>query len=699
MAVNLELDVREAVLLSGISRGRSLSVWEEALEQHQELAWPGNLRRDSEGGGSEAGGFSEAAGPGGDNVRGEFPRQQGLEGVGACCCSRRKDFSSTAEVQRHEVTHTDRTCGRRPSRLWLLRKANKRSGRGSAKAAVSAFPSDTEQGSRTQAQHRRTLNHLSASFMSPECSNEVSRQPRQPVHGVQRHGCMCSSQNSQPLSHLQDKEPAPVKKKPRGCAECNQPLSLAKELYHRSRIKPYTQRVPSDRLRQEMRSASERHPSSACRSPRGLERGSRGHSPERRPFTPGKALNQAHSLQTYKCSLPKGDGDQGADGGLDGVTDRLAFGGPGRVRGQGADGGLDGMTDQGAGGGLDGVTDRLAFGGPGRVRGLGADGGLDGMTDQGAGGGLDGVTDRLAFGGPGRVRGQGADGGLDGVTDQGSDGGLEWETDQRSGRGLKRGTDRGSDGEADGGVVHSQNCPECVVVFDEQQLTCQRGERLFECADCGKAFTRLRGLQDHQRIHTGERPFICIDCGKTFTRMSALRVHLQVHGGDRPYQCSLCGMKFAFGSRLRRHMRTHTGERPYICSECGVAFAQSSNLKDHQRSHSGEKPHVCRECGRAFVSSSTLVKHLRTHTGEKPYRCDLCSKSFTQSSTLKRHKCPVAQGQAGAGRSGQIRAADGVAEEILCICECGKPYVKRDCGEPHHCPHTTQRDYKGKHVL
>ncbi|XP_067880103.1 zinc finger protein 135-like [Heterodontus francisci] len=277
------------------------------------------------------------------------------------------------------------------------------------------------------------------------------------------------------------------------------------------------------------------------------------------------------------------------------------------------------------------------------------------------------------------------------------------------GRGAVVGQNRGQSGGLDRGPGRRSNrshsCSQCDVAFgEESRLMCHPGDRPFECADCGKAFTRLRGLQDHRRIHTGERPFLCIECGKSFTRMSALRVHLQVHGGDRPYQCSLCGMKFAFGSRLRRHMRTHTGERPYVCTECGVAFAQSSNLKDHQRSHSGEKPHACRECGRAFVSSSTLVKHLRTHTGEKPYRCDLCRKSFTQSSTLKRHKCPATQqqqqqmGVTGHGSAPAPEDLEKIEEEILCICECGKSYVKRQSGQPQQCPHITQGHCKGKDV-
>ncbi|XP_041034613.1 zinc finger protein 835-like [Carcharodon carcharias] len=725
--MNPELDLAETVAVSGASLQNGLSEHREAPEKqhrlHREAALLARVRQDSEGGDSEseeaAGGFPEAAAPGEDGVEGERPEdgQNGLQWrqAGSSCsfpCG--KDFIVTAKL-RHELTHSDewpincRTCGKRFSQMPSVHKGqrpNKRSGSGQALTSVLASRGDTEQGPHRQAQCSRTINHMAAlhdlkhPFECPECSKgyqpRATRRQCQQFHSApRRYRNRQCGQTYHPLCHLQRKQPAHTENKPRGCAEC-QTLTFVKELYHQRRVRSFTssQRGPSlNRLQklkphQEVHSALIPYPNKGCTSARGLEKDSRVHSPELRPFTRGRALSQASNLRKCKRFLPKGDGDQGADQGSSRV--------PGQEEVRGSDGGPGRATDQRSGQEEGRAPDRA----PNWVMGQGS----EGATGQGSGERLERMTEQESGRGPERATERGSDGGSEWVMEQGSDGGPEWATEQGSEEESEWATEQGSDRGAD----HSSSCPECFVVFGEesqlqQQLTRQSGDRPFECADCGKAFTRLRGLQDHQRIHTGERPFICIECGKSFTRMSALRVHLQVHGGDRPYQCSLCGMKFAFGSRLRRHMRTHTGERPYVCTECGVAFAQSSNLKDHQRSHSGEKPHVCRECGRAFVSSSTLVKHLRTHTGEKPYKCDLCRKSFTQSSTLKRHKCPVAQQQLEAGKTGQDRAAadetERMEQEILCICECGKPYVKRGRGEPQRCPHTTQGHCKGKAAL
>ncbi|XP_051027450.1 zinc finger and SCAN domain-containing protein 20 [Acomys russatus] len=164
------------------------------------------------------------------------------------------------------------------------------------------------------------------------------------------------------------------------------------------------------------------------------------------------------------------------------------------------------------------------------------------------------------------------------------------------------------------------------------------GEKLYQCPECGRGFSKSSALISHQRIHTGEKPYECMECGKSFSKGSSLSNHQRTHTSVKLHQCADCGKCFSERSKLVTHQRVHTGEKPYRCLDCGKFFRDRSNLITHHRIHTGEKPYKCRVCGKCFNQSSSLIIHLRIHTGEKPYKCTECGRDFNNSSHFSAHR-------------------------------------------------------------
>ena len=133
-----------------------------------------------------------------------------------------------------------------------------------------------------------------------------------------------------------------------------------------------------------------------------------------------------------------------------------------------------------------------------------------------------------------------------------------------------------------------------------------------------KAFTEIRFLVSHLKIHTGVNHIKCSHCDKNASTKKYLKTHLQTRTGEKPHQCNQCG-KSSRNTHLKSHMRTHTGEKPYHpyeCNHCKKKCPSPSKLKTCMMTHTDEKPYQCNHCGKAFTVNKSLINHLRIYLGK-----------------------------------------------------------------------------------
>ncbi|KAL2860077.1 hypothetical protein BJX68DRAFT_78162 [Aspergillus pseudodeflectus] len=53
--------------------------------------------------------------------------------------------------------------------------------------------------------------------------------------------------------------------------------------------------------------------------------------------------------------------------------------------------------------------------------------------------------------------------------------------------------------------------------------------RRFQCAKCGRCYSKLEHLNRHERTHTNSRPYRCDECGRRFGRQDVLSRHAKLH--------------------------------------------------------------------------------------------------------------------------------------------------------------------------
>ncbi|KAF9796754.1 hypothetical protein SFRURICE_001834 [Spodoptera frugiperda] len=162
------------------------------------------------------------------------------------------------------------------------------------------------------------------------------------------------------------------------------------------------------------------------------------------------------------------------------------------------------------------------------------------------------------------------------------------------------------------------------------------------CKVCGRNYTDIDKLQDHEQTH---RIKPCELCNKVFTTQAHYETHIQRHSvklkllnKNRTLTCSFCEKECPNDNQLSLHVnKIHLQIKPYSCDMCDRQFYTENNMKCHKKVHSMPSKEVCEFCNKTLKSRKQLVVHVRKHIGVKPFGCQICGQYFYSAFKVRKH--------------------------------------------------------------
>lgn len=167
------------------------------------------------------------------------------------------------------------------------------------------------------------------------------------------------------------------------------------------------------------------------------------------------------------------------------------------------------------------------------------------------------------------------------------------------------------------------------------------------CKDCNSEYCIVKKFQEYQSERIRVNPYHryeCVQCGKSYSALSTLRNHQRTHVTNKSFCCEFCSKRFNVECELKEHLNQHNTneekptEKPFECGFCAKSFSRQSSLSAHNRIHKNTKPRFqCTVCGKHFRWKSNLTAHLALHQNQK-YACELCEKLFQTADHLQAHR-------------------------------------------------------------